>query len=364
VNAHEHLDDRRSLGTFAERMARPASMLLLSGVRGCLASLHEGITAVRELGSRHAHGIALRRAVDLGVILGPRIVSCGRPIAPTGGYGLPLSVEADGDRLRKAARAAVRAGSDIVKLMASGGAATAPGAGPAPQFEERELRAVFDVARQTGRRTTVHANPAGVIRQCVEAGVDCIEHGRGLDQATARLMAERGVWLVPTLSELVVLEREGVSLGRRASQVVATGAARPQLLRGLQAALEAGVRVAAGLDVMGNMPLELELMVAAGMSAPEALVAATRGGAELMGLAGDIGTIEAGKRADLVAVRGDPTRRVSDVGNVALVVRDGQVWAPEVLERLVGTQVARWDEEHGQVFAESRAEGLLTKGEG
>jgi imidazolonepropionase-like amidohydrolase len=354
VNAHEHLDDRRSFGTFSERMARPSSLLLLEGVRGCLASLEEGITAVRDLGSRYWNNVWLKRAIDLGIILGPRIVSCGRPIAPTGGYGLPLSIEADGGpAVTAAARSVVRGGADIVKVMASGGLAGAA----SPQFTEGELKAIFDVAKQASLRSTVHANPADVIARCVRAGVDCIEHGRGLDDATARIMADHGTWMVPTLSELVVLEHEGQRFGRRASQVAGVAATRSMLLRGLEAALKAGVRVGVGLDVMGTMPLELKLMVDAGMSTSDVLVAATLHGAELLGLASEIGSVRPGKRADLVAVRGNPVASIEDIGHIELVVLDGHVWPAATLKRLVGTQITRWNEEHGRIFAEATPRG-------
>ena len=341
LNLHEHLELRRGLGAWQEKVAQSDNWAMMRAVRNALLCLQEGVTTVRDLGSRRGLNLALKRGIEEGMIIGPRMVTCGQPLVMTGGHGWEICTEADGpDEARKAARQQLKAGADLIKAMASGGYISyiKPGQDQpwSSQLTVEEMRAAFDEAKKAGKKTTVHAHPPAAIRAAIEAGVDCIEHGVLLDKETAELMASKGIFLVPTLAESWEMAEHGLELGRPAWLVEASKAELDSRLERFAYAVDAGVKIAMGTDVAGSPAREIELMAQGGLSPMEAIVAATRNGAELIDMEDQIGTIEAGKLADLIVVDGNPLENLPDLAKVELVFKDGTLYRPEYLTMATG----------------------------
>jgi imidazolonepropionase-like amidohydrolase len=317
------------------------------------ATLAAGFTTIRELGTEGAGfaDVALRDSIAKGTLSGPRIFAATRAIVATGCYGpagyepradLPKGAqEADGaDGVRKAVREQIAAGADWIKLYADyrrrgGEAAT-------PTFSDAELRAAVEEAASAGRRVAVHATTDEGMRRAVTAGAATIEHGDGASDATLALMKERGAALVPTLA---AVESIALQSGWKPSD-----APPPRLARAkdvVRRAHAAGVTIACGSDAgvfaHGQNARELELLVEAGLTPAEALRAATATAARLLGR-DDLGRIDVGASADLVAVDGDPLAEVAALRKVVLVVKAGVV---EVDRRAAATPTGSEAEKSG-----------------
>ena len=293
--------------------------------------LDAGVTTVRDVGASDGVSIPLAQAIIAGEIPGPRVIASGRAITMTGGHGWFLGIEADGpDAVRGAVRAQIKAGARSIKLMASGGVYGEHEQVDQPQLTLEELRAGVEEAHKAGCIVAAHAYAPLPIGAALEAGVDSIEHGSFLDRACAERMGERGTYLVPTLSVYDAMARNAPALGSPEYIVRKTDAVRAASLGACRLAYEVGVPLAAGTDCgspghpHGTLAEELRLMVEAGLPTIEALRIGTLGGARLLRLDGEIGTLEAGKRADLIAVDGDPSRDVTHVRDVRLVVANGR----------------------------------------
>jgi len=296
------------------------------------------VTTVRDLASRESTSLVMRKGVAEGMIVGPRIVTCGQPIAMTGGHGWELCIEADGpDEVRKAARKLLKAGVDIIKLMASGGHIDPSQDLPwSPQLGEEEMRVAFEEAKKAGKKTTVHAHPPAAIKAAIAAGVDCIEHGGLMDKEAAELIAREGVYLVPTLGEGWEIAHRGEELGRPAWLIESCKKRLDSRMGTFKLPVKAGVKVAVGTDVAGSMALEMSLMQQGGLSAMEVLVAATRNGAELCDLLDETGTLEVGKSADVIVIDGNPLKNMEDVSKVDLVFKEGKMYRPAELAKVTG----------------------------
>ena len=275
--------------------------------------LESGITTVRDVGSYGGEAIVLRRAVDLGIVPGPRILSCGRILSATSPGAVIFGTmyrAADGPwEMRKAAREQIRDGADYIKIMATG-ARSVDREDPEPaQMTRDEVAAVVEEAHRMGYRVAAHAEGLGGARIAVEEGVDTIEHGLSLHRAPELLglMAERGIVLVPTLSTFEDLaERFADAFSPRLVEQAKRQAddAHATLL----AAHAAGVILAMGYDSgpPGASATELIRMAEAGIGTAAAIRAATLGSAQALGLDADIGTVEVGRIADLLVLDGDP----------------------------------------------------------
>ncbi len=320
IDAHAHVssDTERSPG-FGPAPAlhgddpRPPELgyfVLAAMARLMLAS---GITTVRDVGSYGGEAIVLRRAVDLGIVPGPRILSCGRILSATSPGAVIFGTmyrEADGPwEMRKAAREQIRDGADYIKIMATG-ARSVDREDPEPaQMTRDEVAAVVEEAHRMGYRVAAHAEGLGGARIAVEEGVDTIEHGLSLHRAPEllSLMAERGIVLVPTLSTFEDLaDRFADAFSPRLVEQAKRQAddAHATVL----AAHAAGVILAMGYDSgpPGASATELIRMAEAGIGAAAAIRAATLGSAQALGLAAEIGTVEIGRTADLLVLDGDP----------------------------------------------------------
>ncbi len=341
IDAHAHVssDASRSPGfgpppALHGELPRPRELGYFILAKVARAMLAAGVTTVRDVGSYDDEAIALREAVRLGIVEGPRILSCGRIIsatAPGGAIFKTMYREADGpDEMRKAVREQLRRGADFVKLMATG-ARSVVAEDPEPaQMAAPELRAIVDEAHRLGVRVAAHAEGLDGARLAVEEGVDTVEHGLSLHREPRLLeaMAERGIVLVPTLSTFHDLAERftGDFPPRLVEQAKRQ---REEAYRTLIAAHDAGVTLAMGHDSgpPGDNAIELVRMVEGGLTALEGIAAATRGSATALGL-GDVGTVTAGAVADLIVVDGDPLadiRVLNDPRRIWLVVQHGRV---------------------------------------
>jgi imidazolonepropionase-like amidohydrolase len=297
-------------------------------------TLHAGFTTVRTLGGRDGADPALRDAQASGLVEGPRIVATNLVICMTGGHGAWIGREADGpEDVRKAVREQLKAGADCIKLIATGGVMT-PGVEPgAQQLTDEELSAGVEEAHKAGRRAAAHAHGSAGINAAVRAGIDSIEHGSFMTDESIDLMKQHGTFFSVTLcsSEGFFNAPPGSVAEWAMAKATRVRAAMDDSFR---RAYAAGVRLVLGTDAgtpynrHGDNAREMALMVKLGAEPLDALRAGTRNGAELLGKLDEIGTIEAGKLADLVLCRGDA---VADVGrlcspdNVRLVVQGGRV---------------------------------------
>ncbi len=334
IDCHVHLGLGADPDVVRTVCDEAASLTLLKAVGFARATLDAGFTTVRDLGYRD-HGIfALKQAIDAGLLPGPRIVAAGLVICMTGGHASFIGRQADGPaEVIAAVRDQLRAGAGVIKFIASGGVLS-PGTSPEhPQFTPEELTAGMAEARRAGCRVAAHAHGAAGMKQAILAGAHSIEHGTMLDDEAADLMRTHGVVLVPTLSALATTAEVAPSCGVPASVREKARAMRGRHERSFKHAHRGGLAIALGTDAgtpfnaHGENAQELERMVALGMSPMEALVAATRAAAELMGLADRLGTIEHGKMADLVLVEGNPLTRIAvlrDPARIAGVMKGGR----------------------------------------
>ena len=307
--------------------------------------------------------LALKHAIDSGVVIGPRMWVSLEPLSPTGGHGDPtnaLDPNLPFDPLRLAhsvvngpweVAAAVRdhhkRGADLIKIMPSGGVGSV-GDDPSRQLmSNEEMRAVIDTAHALGLKVAAHAHGKAAIDNAVRLGVDSIEHGSYADAESYRLMKEHGTYLVPTvlvaqrLSELARAHPERMETPEMAAKILPIA---PLMRNNLAAAYQAGVRIAYGTDTTGGVlrfgenAQELPVMVAAGMTPMDAIIAATGNAADLIGAADRIGSIRAGRFADLIAVTRDPLADISSLEHVELVMKGGALYKMNGLEADPDTQ--------------------------
>ncbi len=316
-------------------LKEPLSLRTARAVNHLAATLRAGVTTARDLGTEGAGDAdaGLKRAVQEGIIPGPRLLIAGRALIATGSYA-PRRVdhafvppqgaaEADGvEGVTREVRRQIGEGADVIKVYAD--YRWGPAGEAQPTFSEDELRAMAQTAASSGRPLIAHAATAEGMLRAVRAGVRTIEHGDGGTAEVWALMRERGVALCPTLAATESTSRyRGWQKG---VNPVAFAVLRKQLM--LREARAAGVAICFGGDVgvypHGENALELELLVEYGMRPAEALFAATAGNARYLGLP-DRGALEVGRLADLVAVRGDPTREIARMREVGLVVLGGRV---------------------------------------
>ena len=346
IDMHVHIGGELSPDSFVEEFTLEPADLALRAVPYAERTLMAGFTTVRDLGTDQLVAQSVRRAVAEGRILGPRIFTAGKSLATTGGHADPTNGvnralrgdpgPAEGvvngiDDAYEAVRARYKEGSDLIKITATGGVLSQAASGENPQFTEAEIGAIVAAARDYGYRVAAHAHGTEGMRRAVVAGVDSIEHGTFMSAEVMELMKERGTWYVPTISA-------GVFVGEQAkvegyfSELVRPKAAAigPQIFHTFAQAYRAGVPIAFGTDTgvspHGDNWREFVYMVEAGMPATEAIVSATRSAAVLLNQWENLGSIEPGKYADIIAVPGDPREDVEEFGRVRFVMKGGAVF--------------------------------------
>lgn len=307
-------------------------------------TLHAGFTTVRNLGADADLIGAIQRATAKGLIAGPRIIYSGGAISATGGHGdshgyrteiLALDENVgicDGaDDCRRAVRARVKQGAGVIKITATGGVLSNTAAGLNQQLTDEEMRSIVEAANSLGRKVAAHAHAADGINAALRAGVSSIDHGSYLDDESVKLFLENDAWLVPTLlagisvrDELVVNDQIPPAIVDKINTVV------PVVEASFKRALKGGVNIAFGTDSgvskHGENAREFEIMVNYGMSESHAIKTATLNAAELLGMRDQIGSIEEGKSADIIAVDKDPLEDISELKNITFVMKSGVIY--------------------------------------
>ena len=353
TDAHVHVG-AVDVNILDQHREHPSNLVALMMARILEDTIQQGFTTVRDAGGTDW---SFKAAVERGIVEGPRLLVSDRPLSQTGGHGdwrritetqspeifCPTagmrSVVCDGaDEVRRAAREQLRLGADQIKVMASGGAMSPADELSATQYALEELRAAVEEAEAARTYVMAHAYNDASVRNCLESGVRSIEHGNLIDEETARIMAEAGAYLVPTLVTYEALSEEGRDYGVPEPVIRKIDEARELGVRALRYAYEAGVRIASGSDLLGPLQdrkaRELEIKTEV-MSPMESLVSATRTNAALFGMEGEIGTVEEGKLADLLVVDGNPLENVAVLqkkSNLKLIMKDGRVIKNEIGE--------------------------------
>ena len=350
IDMHVHLLGREieDAGAFDAAVRDYPGFAAVLGAEHARRTLLGGFTTVRMVGAFGFEDVGLRRAIDGGYVPGPRIQTAGHALGITGGHcdennyrpglidGTPETGIANGvDEVRAAVRYQVKYGADVIKTCATAGVLSGGSQSiGASQYSAEELAAMVDEARKLGRKVVAHAHGTEGIKIAVRAGVASIDHGSFLDAEGARLMVEHGTFLVPTMmaGEAVLRAADAGTMPEYvAVKARAAGAAMRNATR---LARTAGVRIALGTDAgvgrHGRNAHEFTLMVEwGGLTPMEAIVAGTSSAAELLGWSDRVGTLAAGRYADIVAVPGDPTRDVSVLERVSFVMKGGVVFKGE-----------------------------------
>ncbi len=338
IDAHSHvlLHPYNEATWNAQVLNQPQSLRVARAVNHLKATLEAGFTTIRDLGTEGAGyaDVGLKQALAEGVIPGPRLLIATRALIATGSYApkgfapeweIPQGAqEADGvDGLTRAVREQIGRGADWIKVY--GDYRWGPNGEARPTYTLDELTLIVEVARSSGRPVVVHASTPEGMRRAVLAGAETIEHGDGGTPEVFRLMAERGVALVPTLAAGHAITQYGGWVPGQGPEPARFTAKRASF----QAALKAGVRIAAGSDVgvftHGDNVRELELMVEYGMPALDVLRSATSVDADVLHLSTQIGRIAPGLLADVIAVRGDPIQSIRALREISLVMQGGRI---------------------------------------
>ena len=338
MNMHVHLGLVLPGKLTAELADESEAALALRMAMNARESLQAGVTTIRLTGDRAHADLDLMRAINKGQVDGPRIYSAGEALTISAGHGSQQSgrTKYDGpDAFIKGARTQISAGAQWIKIMISGGIATDGGGLAEALMTQEEIEAVVDAAHRFGVKVTAHSGSPPATNVAVDAGLDCVEHGYFLDRPTLKKMKEHGTWLVPTIvvsqpATAPFFERIGSPqwyLKRRES----AGKAH---WRALEMAIEEGVNIALGTDQMPAEPndgttataREAQYYVEAGMTPLQALRSATIETARLLEAEDEIGTLEEGKYADIVAVDRDPTKDIKALRNILLVMKGGKVY--------------------------------------
>ncbi|MFL5561758.1 MAG: amidohydrolase family protein [Gemmatimonadaceae bacterium] len=346
IDAHTHIigrplsDPKSDLATVRDYPGYGA----IVGVENARRTLMAGFTSIRVVGAPNFDDMALRQAISEGTVPGPRMENAGHSFGITGGHcdenGWTPGLEdndyrtgvADGvDEVRKAVRYQVKYGADVIKICATGGVLSEGDAVGATQYTLEEMKAVVDEAKKLDRKVAAHAHGTEGIKLAVQAGVASIEHGSFLDEEGAKMMAQRGTFLVPTISAGEVVENAAKSnrlTGLRAEKALAAAAG---MRNSVKLANKYGVPIALGTDAgvgdHGKNGHEFTLMVQwGGLTPMQSIVAGTSNAAKLLGWDNRLGTLAAGKLADIVAVSGDPISDITTMERPTFVMKDGVVY--------------------------------------
>lgn len=350
IDAHVHLigRDLADPGQAEQGMKDYPGFAAIVGTSNAKKTLMAGFTAVRNVGAGSFYDVSLHMAIDAGYVPGPRMRVAAHALGITGGHcdengykpgladGDYRTGIADGpDQVRAAVRYQAKYGADVIKTCATGGVLSAGDAVGVPQYTYEELKAMVDEAAKLERKVAAHAHGAEGIKIATRAGVASIEHGSFLDEEGAKLMAQRGTYLVPTMEAgeaVMAAVKSGVLKGLMAEKATAASIAMKNATRIARAA---GVKIALGTDAgvgaHGTNGHEFTLMVEwGGLTPMESIVAGTSNAAKLLGWDDKLGSLAAGKWADVVAVPGDPTKDIMVMERVSFVMKNGVIYkAPD-----------------------------------
>ncbi len=346
IDSHVHLDsDAGGNAALVESITNSEAEVAYRAAANAKKTLMAGFTTVRNLGDGTGATLALRDVIAAGELPGPRIIDAGRSISTTSGHmdahngiseDLHGSISSDNlcdgtESCRLAIRKQIRRGVDVIKIATTGGVNSRIGAGLGRQIFDDEVKALVDTAHLYGKKVAVHAHGNDGVNAALAAGADSIEHGTMLDDASIKLFKQAGAYYVPTLSTVNgYLERLAANPNAYPPDVLEKVKWRIEVTgKSLEKAYPAGVKIAFGTDAgvskHGRNADEFELMVKHGMPAAAAIEAATMNAATLLGVEKEIGSLEPGKAADIIAVSGDPIRDVTVLKSVRFVMKDGVV---------------------------------------
>jgi imidazolonepropionase-like amidohydrolase len=324
IDCHTHASIVPGLGDQLGQLCRGPVPQALAATRNLRQDLAAGTTTMRIMGEEHFVDVELRDAIEAGTIIGPRLLIAGRGLAANNGHGRALASYDGVDEVRRGARENLRRGADHVKIFVTGGVSS-PGTTPTSSaYTREEIRAAVEEADRVGSYAAAHAHGGPGLRLAVQEGVSTIEHAALADDEDIALMIERRVWLICTFA--IFMHPNGIEQGdgQRPAIMDKMRWARRVVAETFPRHLASGVRFACGTDsVHGAMPFELQTLVRLGVSPRDALLAGTRWGAEACRVEEDVGTLEPGKRADLIAIDGDPLKDMAAMERVSLVVKDG-----------------------------------------
>ncbi|MFK8105147.1 MAG: amidohydrolase family protein [Saprospiraceae bacterium] len=348
MDMHVHLESQSSKTRYMESFRLNESDLALKATMYTRRTLMAGFTTVRDLGGTGIN-VSLRNAINRRYVEGPRIYTAEKSIATTGGHADPsngLKQDLMGDpgpregvinspaEAKKAVRQRYKNGADCIKITATGGVLSVAKDGQGPQFTTEELEAIVATANDYGMITAAHAHGAEGMKRAVLAGITSIEHGTKMTPEVMRLMKEKGTYYVPTISAGKFVEAKAKEPGYFPEVVVPKALEMGPLIQAtFGRAYQAGVKVAFGTDAgvfpHGENAKEFIYMVEAGMPAMKAIQSATMTAAELLRIDDELGSIEAGKLADIIAVQDNPVDKIETLLDVKFVMKDGIIYKQE-----------------------------------
>jgi imidazolonepropionase-like amidohydrolase len=346
IDSHTHLTGETSPTGYTDQFRWNVADFAIRSTVYAKRTLEAGFTTVRNLGDGANASIALRNAIDAGIVPGPRIFTAGGAIGSTGGHaddsdGYRADLQGDphakdgiingADDAWKAVRQHYKDGADLIKIMPSGGVLDESSSVDNSQMTIDEIKAVVAAAHDYGFTVAAHAHGAEAIRRAVIGGVDSIEHGTFMNDEDMKLMKEHGTWYVPTIIAGKYVEEKAGIPGYYPAQVAAKAKQVGPIIQATAGkAYKAGVKIAFGTDAAvyphGQNAKEFKFMVDAGMPAMFVLQAATTHAAELLKKSKDLGSIDAGKFADIIAVAGNPLDDITLMQNVGFVMKEGIVY--------------------------------------
>lgn len=345
IDSHVHLTGQQGPTSRLDEVTQSSADQAMVGAGYARKTLMAGFTTVADLGAENQAIFALRAGIKRGDVPGPRIIAAGSAVSIHGGHGdvngfsdeimhvlRPTSVCSGADDCRRATREQVWHGADIIKITATGGVLSNTAAGLAQQFSDDELKAIVDAAHKMGRKVTAHAHGVDGINSFLRAGGDSIEHGTYLDAESIALFKKNGAYLIPTLmaGDFVYRVASGPNNFLTPAQTAKALDAGPKMLAMARRAHEGGVKIAFGTDTgvsaHGDNAGEFALLVKAGLTPLEAIQTATVNAADHFSLSAEIGSLAPGKSADLIAVKGDPLKDVTELQRVTSVIKGGVVY--------------------------------------
>ena len=345
MDMHVHIEHESGPRRYEEAFRENESYVALKATQYCTRTLSAGFTTVRDLGGSGVN-VSLREAIKNGFIDGPRIYTCEKSLATTGGHADPTNGVRDNlkgdpgpkegvinspEEAAKAVRQRYKNGADCIKITSTGGVLSVASDGSGPQFTTDEVAAVVKAANDYGFVTAAHAHGAEGMKRAVLGGIHSIEHGTFMDEEIMKLMIEKGTYYVPTIAAgKFVAEKAKIPGFYPAIIVPKALKVGPQIQKTFEAAYKAGVKIAFGTDsgvsIHGENAKEFIFMTEAGMPAMEAIRAATKNAASLLRIYDKVGSLTAGKWADVIATREDPTQNIQTVLEVPFVMKDGKVF--------------------------------------